>query len=144
MQRALLLCIAIIFPTFAISQSATNSGCSTTKLRFEVSFSTQQSQKPLDGRVYVMLSTNNDKEPRFQISDEPDSQQFFGMDVDGLAAGKALVVDQQAVGYPALNLGCIPAGDYYVQGLLNIYQTYHLANGHTVKLPPEKGEGQQW
>ena len=43
-----------------------------------------------------------------------------------------------------MNLAAIPAGDYYVQGLLNIYQTYHLANGHTVKLPPEHGEGQQW
>jgi hypothetical protein len=31
-----------------------------------------------------------------------------------------------------------------VQGLLNIYETFHLANGHSVKLPPDKGEGQHW
>ena len=146
-MRRYLLVLAVItafFATFAIAQSAESPGCARAKLRFEVSFSAEQNEKPLDGRVYVLLSTNGDKEPRFQITDEPDTQQFFGVDVDGLAAGKAAVIDETAVGYPALSLGCIPAGDYYIQGLLNIYQTYHLANGHTVKLPPERGEGQQW
>ncbi len=38
----------------------------------------------------------------------------------------------------------MPPGDYYVQAVLNIYQTYHLSNGHTVELPPDKGEGQHW
>ena len=146
MRRLLLACavITLFSATFAMSQSPANRGCTTTKLRFEASFSAQQNDKALDGRVYVMLSTNADKEPRYQISDDPDSQQFFGADVDALAPGQAAVVDDAAIGYPALNLGCIPAGDYYVQALLNIYQTYHLANGHTVKLPPERGEGQQW
>jgi hypothetical protein len=142
--RLCFVIIAMSCPTFTAAQSAASASCAQTKLRFEVSYTAQQSEKPLDGRLYVMLSTNGDKEPRFQITDEPDTQQFFGVDVGGLAAGKTAVVDQQAVGYPALTLNCIPAGDYYVQGLLNIYQTYHLANGHTVKLPPEKGEGQQW
>ncbi|MGC2108500.1 MAG: esterase, partial [Candidatus Korobacteraceae bacterium] len=114
------------------------------KLRFEVSFPEEQSGKPLDGRVYVMLSTDDKAEPRFEISDEPDTQQFFGVDVDGLGAGKTATVDATTLGYPADNLGSIPAGDYYVQGLLNIYETFHLANGHTVKLPPDHGEGQQW
>jgi hypothetical protein len=41
-------------------------------------------------------------------------------------------------------LNDVPAGDYWVQGLLNIYETFHLANGHTLKLPPDKGEGQHW
>jgi hypothetical protein len=114
------------------------------KLRFEVSFSEQQSDKPLDGRVYLMLSTDDKKEPRFEISDNPNTQQFFGVDVDGLAPGKAAIFDASTLGYPADNLGSIPAGDYYVQGLLNVYETFHLANGYSVKLPPEHGEGQQW
>lgn len=113
-------------------------------LRFEVSFPQQRSEKPLDGRVYVMLSTDDKAEPRFEISDDPDTQQFFGVDVDALAAGEPAIVDATTVGYPTQSLNSIPAGDYYVQALLNIYETYHLANGHTVKLPPERGEGQQW
>ena len=31
-----------------------------------------------------------------------------------------------------------------MQAVLNIYETFHLSNGHTVKLPPDKGEGQHW
>ena len=38
----------------------------------------------------------------------------------------------------------MPPGDYWVQSVLNIYETFHLANGHTVKLPSDKGEGQHW
>ncbi len=113
-------------------------------LRFEISFPIAQSATPLDGRVYLMISTNDRREPRFQINDEPDTQQFFGIDVDALAPGAAAVVDRSALGYPGDSLEQVPAGDYYVQGLLNIYQTYHLGNGHTVRLPPDRGEGQQW
>ncbi len=38
----------------------------------------------------------------------------------------------------------MPAGDYYVQAVLNIYQTFHRSNGTTVKLAPDRGEGQHW
>ncbi len=70
MRRLLLVLavIAVFFATFAIAQSAEPPGCARAKLRFEVSFAAQQSEKPLDGRVYVLLSTDDDKEPRFQIS----------------------------------------------------------------------------
>lgn len=123
----------------ATAHSATTRNGS--QLRFEVSFASQQSGQPLDGRFYVMLSTDDKAEPRFQIDDNPDTQQFFGADVDQLAPGKAAVIDASTLGYPADSLASIPAGDYYVQGLLNIYETYHLANGHTVKLPPNGARG---
>jgi hypothetical protein len=38
----------------------------------------------------------------------------------------------------------VPAGEYWVQALLHKYETFHLKNGHTVKLPMDRGEGQQW
>jgi hypothetical protein len=38
----------------------------------------------------------------------------------------------------------IPAGKYRVQALLHKYETFHRADGHTVKLPMDRGEGQQW
>src|SRR5205807_3424233 len=114
-------------------------------LRFEISFSREVSATPLDGHVLLLISNNDEKEPRFQISySVPDSQQVFGVDVDGLAAGAPAVVDASTLGYPAESLNDLAAGDYWVQGLVNIYETFHLANGHTVKLPPEKGEGQHW
>jgi len=112
--------------------------------RFEISFPKERSASPLDGRVLLLISTSEKPEPRFQISFTAESQQAFGVDVDQLAPGAAAIVDSSALGYPRESLHDIPAGDYYVQGLFNIYETFHLANGHTVKLPPDKGEGQHW
>jgi len=112
--------------------------------RFEISFPKEMSAAPLDGHVMLLISTSGKPEPRFQISFTASSQQAFGVDVDGLAPGAAAVVDAATLGYPRDSLKDIPAGDYYVQAVLNIYETFHLANGHTVKLPPDKGEGQRW
>ena len=69
---------------------------------------------------------------------------MFGLNVDGLAPGAEAVLDDKAFGWPAAHLSAIPTGDYYVQAVLNRYETYHLADGRTLKLPPDKGEGQQW
>ncbi len=38
---------------------------------------------------------------------------------------------------------CRP-GEYFVQALLNRYETFTRSDGHVVKLPPDKGEGQRW
>ena len=35
-------------------------------------------------------------------------------------------------------------GRYRVQALLHRYETFHRADGHVVKLPMDRGEGQQW
>jgi hypothetical protein len=103
------------------------------------------SATPLDGHILLLISTSDKEEPRFQIREEfAESQQAFGLDVDGLAPGEPATVDATTFGYPKRSLADIPAGDYYVQGLINIYDTFHLANGHTVKLPPDRGEGQHW
>ncbi len=114
-------------------------------LRFEVSFSKELSATPLDGHILLMLSKNSDQEPRFQITfDATSSQQAFGIDVNGLAPGAPAVVDSATLGYPIESLSQLPAGDYWVQGMLNIYETFHLGDGRVLKLPPDKGEGQQW
>ena len=103
------------------------------------------SAAPLDGHVLLLLSNNDEKEPRFQISFmTAESQQAFGVDVDALAPGAPAVIDTTTLGYPAESLNDIPAGDYWVQAVLNIYETFHLGNGRTLKLPPDKGEGQHW
>jgi Putative esterase len=113
--------------------------------RFEVSFPSTMSAAPLDGHVLLLLSNNDEKEPRFQISFmTADSQQVFGVDVDALAPGALAVFDATTLGYPAERLNDVPAGDYWVQAVLNIYDTFHLGNGRTLKLPPDKGEGQHW
>ncbi len=131
------------FPRIALAIAAL-AATSFAAQRFEISFPKEMSAAALDGHVLLLVSTNAKPEPRFQVNFTVRSQQAFGVDVDGLVPGAAAVVDATTFGYPRESLRDIPAGDYYVQGFLNIYQTFHLANGHTVKLPPDKGEGQHW
>jgi hypothetical protein len=100
---------------------------------------------PLDGRLLLLLSTDDKAEPRLQISDTSlTTQQVFGIDVDGWKPGAAATFPADVVGYPVASLALVPPGTYNVQALLHRYETFHRADGHTVKLPMDRGEGQQW
>jgi hypothetical protein len=113
-------------------------------LRFAVSFPVERSKAPLDGRLLLLISSDGNAEPRFQISDGPATQLVFGIDVDGLAPGAEAIVDGSAFGYPLQSLSGLPRGEYYVQALLHRYETFHRSDGHVVKLPMDRGEGQHW
>src|SRR6516162_1013397 len=112
--------------------------------RFSVSFTTQQSAEPLDGSLPLVLSTDPSTEPRLQISNSIRTQMLFGLDIDGLKPGEAAVVDDSAFGFPVRYLHDVPPGEYFVQVVLHKYETFHRADGHTVKLPMDRGEGQHW
>src|SRR5581483_10037290 len=49
-----------------------------------------------------------------------------------------------AFGYPVRHLHELKPGEYYVQAVLHRYETFHRADGHVVKLPMDRGEGQHW
>jgi hypothetical protein len=115
-----------------------------------VSFPAAQSATPRDGRVLLLLSndpksaTDPNSEPRWQIDDGINSQMVFGVTVDGWKSGEPLVIGDNATGYPRASLKDVPPGDYTVQAVLNIYETFHRSDGKTVKLAPDRGEGQHW
>jgi hypothetical protein len=113
---------------------------------FAVSFPAARSAKPLDGRVILLVSRDFNREPRSHVApNEPlASPYLFGLNVEGLAPGAKAVLDDKAFGWPATHLSALPAGDYFVQAVLNRYEEYHLADGRVLKLPPDQGEGQQW
>jgi hypothetical protein len=96
------------------------------------------------GRLLLLVSTDSSSEPRSQIADGPSTQLVFGVDVSDWRPGTARNVDATAAAYPLTTLAALPPGRYWVQALLNRYQTYRRADGHTVSLPPDRGEGQQW
>jgi len=129
--------LAIVFLFFA-------SVASTQELRFAVSFPAERSREPLDGRLLLLISNDPSNEPRFQILTGPKTQVVFGMDVEGLAPGKDAIIDSSSLGYPIDSLREIPQGRYRVQALLHRYETFHRKDGHVVKLPMDRGEGQQW
>jgi hypothetical protein len=115
-------------------------------LSIAVSFPAARSAAALDGRVILLLSRDLTREPRNHVEENEvlASPFLFGLNVDGLAPGKTIVMDDRAFGWPARQLSKVPSGDYLVQAVLNRYETFHLADGRVLKLPPDKGEGQKW
>src|SRR6266480_608244 len=96
-------------------------------LRFAISFPSARSAKPLDGRVLLFISDDGRTEPRAQ-SDQyraNSTRPIFGVDVDGLKAGQDVIVDEKVSGWPSRSLKAIPPGEYWVQALLNRYETFH-------------------
>ncbi|HMO13643.1 MAG TPA: hypothetical protein PKD64_04235 [Pirellulaceae bacterium] len=98
---------------------------------------------PLDGRLLLMFSTDGSNEPRFQITDNFRSQQVFGIDVENWDGGE-YAIDASAFGYPQRSLEEIRRGRYFVQAFFHEYETFHRSDGHIVKLPMDRGEGQVW
>lgn len=116
-------------------------------LSFAITFNAEKSASPLDGRLLLLLSSDQREEPRFQINDSPKTQIVFGLDVEDWKPGEARIVDAATpgmFGYPVRSLGGLQPGEYRVQALLDRYETFQRTDGHTLKLPTDRGEGRQW
>ena len=143
------ICLSFLFILAGLFILLT-SGCTApdpgaaSNLELSVTFDASLNAEPLDGRVLLLISTNDEAEPRFQTSASVNSMQVFGIDVDGLSPGEEVVFDQNVFGYPIQSIAGLVPGEYYVQALLHKYETFHLSTGHTVKLPMDRGEGQRW
>lgn len=109
-----------------------------------VSFPAARSAKPLDGRLLLLLSSDPGAEPRFQIGEGANTQIVFGVDVEDWKPTSPWTVDDSAFGWPIRSLSQVKPGEYFVQALLHRYETFHRSDGHTVKLPMDRGEGQHW
>jgi hypothetical protein len=107
-----------------------------------VSF-TVTAKVPMDGRVILLLAPQAGGEPRLEVDpDAPLKTPFmFGVTVE---RGQAAVLDASTFGWPAQSLAALKPGDYTVQAVLNRYEVFHRGDGSVVKLPPDRGEGQNW
>lgn len=114
------------------------------RIRFVITFPSERSAAPIDGRLLLLISSDTTGEPRFLVNDSPNSQLVFGIDVEGWRPRQERVVDGSAFGYPLRSLSQLPAGRYRVQAVINRYETFKRSDGFTVKLPPDRWEGQQW
>lgn len=109
-----------------------------------VSYPSKLEKQTLDGRLFLLLSPTKEPEMRFQIRDDYQSAQVFGIDVENWKPGAAQTIGGQAFGYPVQKLSDFPPGEYYAQVLLHRYETFRRKDGFTVKMPMDRGEGQQW
>jgi hypothetical protein len=116
--------------------------CLAADTRFEISFPASANAGPITGRVYIMLSRDNQREPRLQISRI--GVPFFGRDIEKLAPGQAAIIDSSDLGTPVDSLSQIPPGDYQVQAFINIYSEFRRADGHVVWMHDDQWEGQQF
>ncbi|AYB30752.1 hypothetical protein [Chryseolinea soli] len=133
----------LLFAVVLVTQQC-SSPPAASPLKFTISFTKEMSDQAQDGRLLLMLANNNASEPRTQIGDGLSAQLIFGVDVEGMKPGDEITIDESAFGFPKRSLADVPAGKYFAQALINRYETFHLKTGHTVKLPPDQGEGQQW
>jgi hypothetical protein len=112
--------------------------------RFEVSYETGVDQGPITGRVFVIISKNNRSEPRLQAGSYGGSVPFYGLDVHAIKAGDNAVIDSTVLGYPLESINHLPAGEYYVQALLNVYTQVRRKDGYVIWVHMDQWEGQKW
>jgi hypothetical protein len=115
---------------------------STARTKFAITYPESANSGPITGRVYVMISETDEREPRLQIGTS--GIPFFGLDVEQLAPGEEAVIDGEIFGYPVEHLGDLPSGDYYVQGFVNMYTEFNRSDGHTLWMHQDQWEGQKW
>jgi len=123
------------------------------KLGFEVTIAAGLISTPQNGRLFVVLSSKNQPEPRFTIGETGlNASPVFGHDIGNFAPGVIGKIDESSAAFPIESLAHLPAGDYFVQALFdsnidvkslnapgNLYSTprrIHIdpAHGGTIRL----------
>ena len=144
-RAAMILAALFIVVAGSACRSRTSRVDTKAGFRIGVSYPEGFGPGPFDGRMLLMISDDDGREPRFQISSRnEDAQPIFGIDVEGLKAGQEAIFDSAVLGFPVDSLAKIPPGEYVIQVLLHKYETFHRSDGRTLKLPMDRGEGQMW
>jgi hypothetical protein len=100
-------------------------------------------EAPVTGRVYVILTRNDTREPRRQVG--VSGVPFWGQEVRNWAPGEPLVLrpgGKATIGHPMADLTTVPAGEYTAQAFLNVFTTFQRADGHVVEMHLNSGAGQ--
>lgn len=105
--------------------------------QFEVTFPAAVHDGPLTGRLVLMISKQERPEPRLALS--PRGAAIYGLDIEQLAPGRPAILTEAALGYP-VQLSELPAGDYFVQAVINVYERVSRADGHTIWVPMNDGQ----
>ena len=128
--------------TLLILSSALAFGLTTDRMLAEIAFDGKAHRNPITGRVYLIVSEAEGREPRFQRA--PFNVLTWGKDITSLSPGEAVVLDGSVFGFPVESIDDIPAGEYNVQGFINIYSEFRRADGHTLWMHNDQWEGQRW
>lgn len=108
----------------------------------KVTFAASIHPQPVTGRLLVIFTKNEQREPRFQIGRAFTTPPVFAVDVNQLKPDAEAVIDEHSLGLPLGKLSDLPPGDYFVQALLNVYTEVHRSDGHAIWVHLDHWEGQ--
>jgi len=137
--------IRLLTPLVAAALSA----CSTSPgIRVTVSIPESVRAEPLTGRLFLAIAPSESPEPRIAAYNSARQRDgrvpYFAIDLDQLTAGTPVTIDRSAIGFPYPSLDQLPAGDYWVQAIVNVYTKFERADGHTIWAHMDQWEGQRW
>ncbi len=149
--QTLLVLLTIAFKSGALADRQSCSCPSPAELKFKIAIAPEAFEQiaslglqvPITGRVFVIITKDGSEEPRFQI--DVTGVPFWGKDVFNFGPDQSVVIadgDPEVLGYPLPSIAEIPPGEYYVQAFLNVYTIFHRADGYTLALHQDAGEGQ--
>ncbi|HKR95399.1 MAG TPA: hypothetical protein VJW55_08565, partial [Candidatus Angelobacter sp.] len=136
-QRWIKLALACVIFCFAIQPAVASS------ITFKVTLPANQPE-PITGRVFIIIARAGDPEPRLQVGSFRSRTELLGMDVPGLGPGQTASMDALTLGFPLKSIRELPAGDYYVQALFNVYTRFQRSDGHSIFAHNDQWEGQQF
>src|ERR1700722_14745383 len=96
------------------------------------------------GPVFGALTRHAESEPRMPVARWQRCTPLFGVDVEQLQPGNAARIDGGTLGDPMRSLRELPAGDYYVQAIVNVYTEFHRTNAPVIWAHNDQWEGQRF
>jgi hypothetical protein len=117
---------------------------------FRISFPASLNAQPLTGRVFIAIAPTDSVEPRVAAYQSARMRTgrvpFFAADIENLEPDETAYLGsgQETLGWPLESMAELPAGDYYVQAILNVYTEFKRADGHTVWAHMDQWDGQRW
>ncbi len=100
--------------------------------------------QPVTGRVFIVISKTDNPEPRLQAGNWRSHAELIGRDIAELGRGQSVTIDSLALGFPLRSVRELPAGDYYVQAMMNVYTRFSRSDGHVIWAHNDQWEGQQF
>jgi hypothetical protein len=106
---------------------------------------------PITGRVYLTIGRDpaNPERGKRSLGHQPVARgrgvPFFATDIAAaLPNSVGATIDGSTLGYPLASLRDLPAGDYWVQAILNVYTKLDRADGHRIWAHMDQWEGQHF